>query len=113
MRRTQQILLDVTAELALGGTGLEELQGLECQLYVHPHGGVTPMLPAGSMVLIPQWLTVRSARRCAFTGKMTAVVFQQASKSEIVAHITSTSSVVHLVASVFSATVALNRHKDN
>ena len=80
VRRTQQILPDVTAELALGGTGLEQLQGPECQLYVHPHGGVTPMRPAGSMVLIPRWLTVRSARRCAFTGKMTAVVFQQASK---------------------------------
>ena len=53
VRRTQQILLDVTAELALGGTGLEELQGPECQLHVHPHGGVTPMRPAGSMVLIP------------------------------------------------------------
>ena len=98
----------VIAVSALDGSGSRGLPAQEWQHHVHLTWGVVPIVAAGYMVDTPQERTVRPPGRF-ISIVVPAILTQQASKWEIVVHITCTTLVV-LGVDVIYVIVALTRH---
>ena len=94
---------------ALDGSVFRGLPAQEWQHHVRLTWGVVPIIPAGYMVDTPQYQTVRPPGRCILEVITTAVLTQEASKWEIVVHITCTILMAYLL--VMPVTVARTRHK--